>query len=410
MPLAALLFLSLPAPLPALQEPGLGITPTEVQRVLQAPPYSPLWRMRVQLDQRAKLGYPTLDIEPGKHVSTKRKIRAGYVSSQEAMPLGFLMEYNERVDALGLQYLLTGDQRYADRVGEHIRSWDPFSPPFGLGREEGGEPSIMHRNFYGLLRGVYNAWPGLDRAARASAVAFCRILQDRLQDWWEHTDWIRGNHAAASNQTGLYAALVLAQAARTDPDLVSRREAGKRLQRFVITGLQFPADSAILRSPPLEGLVGFERQVQTGILNEDNRAIYVQRYPEAATCPEGESLDFLYKPSNQRMEYHLLVMHHLMLTYWVLVRNGLDQELLDDPAEVRRQIERLVDYTRPYFETGQLLPGATGDSPDPTRDRRTREILSMAVRIFPDKLWIQPILDAGRPYFTEMYSAACDPF
>lgn len=389
--------------------PGLGLTDAEIQRVLQAPPYSSLWRMRVQLEQRARLDYPTADAEPGKHLTTWEKIARGFVDPQEGMPLGFLMEWNEKVDALGLQYRFTGDLRYADRVGDHVLAWACFSPPFGLGKEEGGEPGVMHRNFYGMLRGVYNAWPALRPNVRAAAVDFCRTLQDRLEDWWEHTDWVRGNHAAAANQTGVYAGLVLLQAARTDPWLISEREAWKRLRRFVVRGLDFPEESAVLRSPPLPGLVGFERQVLAGVLNDGNRPVYVQRYPEAATCPEGETLDFLYKPSDQRMEYHLLVMHHILLTWWVLERNGLTGYLVEDPAAVRSQLDRMLEFTRPYFETGSILPGATGDAPDPTQDRRTREILSMAAKIFPDKTWIQPVLDAGRPCFSEMYSAAADP-
>jgi len=106
----------------------------------------------------------------------------------------------------------------------------------------------------------------------------------------------------------------------------------------------------------------------------------------------------------------MLVSHHLLMTWWVLRRNGLDQVLLEHPEAVAARLSALVDFTRPYWETGKRLPGARGSVPKPENHFVWRQVMWLAWRLFPEKTWIGPILARGRPAsFDEIYFAAADP-
>lgn len=386
-------------------EPGLTLTADEIAVINAAAPGSRLAELRDMVLQRASVDPVQLEILPGRHLVTVDMV-GEYVPATEAMTYGFLQEYNDRLDALGLAYALTGDASYADRVASRLAAWSEYSPPMGYGDLEGAQPSIMHRQFYGLFRAVAHVWPALHAEDRATAVHLACKVQDRLSDWWKLTGWVRGNHASAANQTGVYAGFVLRLAAGTNPELIDPAAADGRLYRFVAAGRALPAGAAILRSPMRNGLLGFVPQTRHGIVSAANRSIYLQRYQPAYTTL-GASLDFLYKSPAQRMEYHMITLRQTLLTLWVLERNAESFGVPGVPLKVRAQIASLVEYTRPYFETGDPLPGAEGGAPPPSTDYMSRQCLGMAAVLFPEKAWIQPVLDAGAPaIFDEIYFAA----
>lgn len=386
-------------------EPGLGLTADEVAAINSAAPGSRLAELRDMVLQRASVDPVQLEVLPGRHLVTVDMV-GEYVPPEQAMTYGFLQEYNDRLDALGLAYALTGDASYAERVASRLAAWADYSPPMGLGDLEGAQPGIMHRQFYGLFRAVAHVWPALSAEDRATAVHLACKVQDRLSDWWKLTGWVRGNHASAANQTGVYAGFVLRLAAGTNPELIAPAAADGRLYRFVAAGRALPAGAAILRSPMRNGLLGFVPQARHGIVSATNRSIYLQRYqPEFATL--GASLDFLYKNPAQRMEYHMITLRQTLLTLWILERNADHYGVPGVPLKVRAQIASLVEYTRPYFETGDPLPGAEGAAPPPSTDFMSRQCLGMAAVLFPEKAWIRPILDAGAPaIFDEIYFEA----
>jgi hypothetical protein len=397
----------------ALQEPstqpGLALLPAEVNAINAAAPGSRLATLREMVLQRASVDPLELAILPGRHLVTLDMVGT-YVPPEQAMAYGFLQEYNDRLDAIGLAYALTGDAAYAERVARQLRTWSDYAPPMGLGDLEGAQPSIMHRQFYGLFRAVAHAWPALGAADRGVAVRLALQVQDRLSDWWARTDWVRGNHASAANQTGVYAGFLLRLAASTNPELIAPESADRRLARFVVAGRTIPAAAAILRIPERMGLVGAAAQFRHGIVSPANRATYLLRYQDALVVT-GCSLDFLYKEPEQRMEYHMIALRQTLLTLWAMERNDGALGVPRVPARLRTQVASLVEFTRPYFETGDPLPGAVGAPPDPATDYMSRQCLGMAAALFPEKTWIRPILDAAEPaIFDEIYFEAAVPF
>ncbi len=397
-----------PIPLlgPGVPPPGLlvGLSPDEVARVQMAPTGSRLANMRDLAANHARLKDPILEIDPGRHLIDRTMNTA--VPANLALDLGFLISWNELIDALGLAYVVTGDPRYAARVDEHLRPWAQYSPPMGVGLEEGGEPSIYHREFIGAFRAIEHCWPALTPTGKAAAVHLATTIQDRTGDWWKHTPWTRGNHAAATAQTGIYAGIILVRAAVTDPALITLDEADRRLNHFLDSGHDIPQVAMVGGAERAVGLVGFGVQARIGILTPANLAIWQTR---GDVSPDffGASIDYFYKPPEQRFGYHALVTHHLLTSYWALVRCGIDQKRVANSDEVRAALGSLLDFTRPYLELGRPLQGAKSRPPDPATDGGTREVIGMAARLFPEKAWLQALLPRGEPTsFAEIYSEA----
>ena len=380
----------------------LGLSPDEIQRVLTAAPGSPLEKMRTLAANRARLGDPTLTIVPGRHLIDRRFNKA--VPKNQALNLGFLADWNQLVDALGLAYAVTGNVAYAMRVDDHLRPWANYRPPMGVGGAAGGEPSIYHREFVGAFRAAEHCWLALSPAGRAAAVHLAKTIETRSDDWWSLTPWIRGNHAAASAQTGLCAAILLVRAAQTDPALISPADADARLLRFTSAGRALPQQTLVggpLRAP---GLLGFTAAVEIGLLSEANRAIWQGRGLPAG-IPLGATLDLVDHASDERMAYHGLTTHHLLTSYWALVRSGITFGSTGVEAQQRASIGALLECSRPYLEGGQHLPGTTDKVPNPVTDPRTREVIALAARLFPEKAWLTALAARGTPTsYAELYA------
>ncbi len=387
-----------------LLAPGtvIGLTPDEIAAVKAAAPGSRLAKLRDMVAAAARLGDPVLKIEPGKHLIDRKSNQD--VPASQALDLGFLIQWNELMDALGLAYALTGDAKYAQRVDAHLLPWANYSPPLGAGLTPGGEPGIYHRNFFGCLRAAEHCLPALTIGGRQAAVKLAITLQDRMEDWWARTPWERGNHAAATAQTGLLCGLLLQRAAALDPALIAPATAAARLEKWLNAGDALAPETLVGGEKRVAGLIGFGKQAQVGILTPAMFQIYAARWG-ATQSQLGASMDFLYKPKETRFSYHALLCHHVLTSYWAVVRNGLDRGALAKAAETRAAIGLLLEFGRPYFEAGKLLPSAGGKVPLPTRDARTREIVAMAARLFPEKAWLESCRRKGDPvHFSELYA------
>ncbi len=396
------------APLPKLgagvPAPGylVGLSPDEAKALKDAPVGSRLAKLRDRALAAAKLTDAPLVILPGRHLTDRRM--SSDVPANLALDLGFLIQWNELVDALGLAYAITGDAKYAKRVDDHLRPWLNFSPPNGQGLTQGGEPSVYHRNFFGVFRAAEQCWSGLTPTGKQAAVKLAITIQDRLEDWWMRTPWERGNHAAATAQTGIYAGIVLVRAGNSDPSLISPAAAQARLDKFINAGANMASSSLIGGKQRQMGLLGFGPQARVGILTTANTALY-QSQGYATSNMLGASMDFFYKPADKRFGYHALLTHHLLTSYWALVRSGLDKSTLTQTAEARLAIGDLLEFTRPYLERGELLVTAKGKAPAPATDGRTREIVAMAARLFPEKRWLETCRLRGEPVnFAEVYA------
>jgi len=380
----------------------LGLSADEAKRVNAAPAGSRLSKLKALAIRAAKLDLQPLTVQPNRHLVNRKMSEK--VPGDQALDLGFLIEWNETMDALGVAYALTNDARYSAAVSQQLLPWMQYSPPNGEGGEKGGEPSVYHRNFVGTFRAIDHCWSALTPQAKQAAVHLATTIADRLDDWWTHTPWERGNHAAATAQTGIYASLVLLHAATADPKLASADDAKRRLDRFLNAGEDLPQDCLLGGDKRQPGLIGFGPQVLIGIETPQNFAVYRQREKNAPQS-FGASMDFFYKPPNRRFDYHALLTHHMLTSYWAIVRNGCDRATLHHPKEVREAIGMLLDFTRPYLERGELLAGAKGDAPDPKTSAPTREVIGMAARLFPEKKWLEPLRQRGDPVeFTEIYS------
>ncbi|MBL8842045.1 MAG: hypothetical protein JNL90_11030 [Planctomycetes bacterium] len=382
----------------------LGLSPEEAAAVKRAPAGSRLAKLRELVLQEAQQETAPLAIEPGRHLVDRRMNKD--VPAAQSLDLGFLIEWNERLDAQGLAYAITGDAKYAQRVDAELLPWANYSPPNGEGLTKGGEPGIYHRNFFGAFRAAEQCWPALSPAGRAAAVKLAITVQDRMEDWWKRTPWERGNHAAATAQTGIYAAILLVRAAADDAKRIAPADAAARLEKYLNAGANLPQQSLVGGEKRQPGLLGFGPQALIGVLTEQNAACYRSR-DYATDGMLGASIDFFYKPPDRRFGYHALLTHHLLTAYWAVVRSGLDQKALSQASEVRRAIGQLLEFTRPYLERGEVLVTAKGKATDPARDARTREIVAMAARLFPEKAWLEKCRLRGEPVrFTELYAEA----
>jgi hypothetical protein len=375
--------------------PGLGLLPAEIARANAAAPESRLGRLRAMVFEAARLDLPVLQIKPNAHLASD-DLSSGEVPAGQAMQYQFLQGYHETLDALGLAYVLTGDEKYARAVGRHVLAWKPYSPPMGKGMEAGAEPSVLHRNFFGMMRALWNCWPALQPDERATAVKLCLTIQDRLLDWWARTPWLRGNHAAATNETGIHCAWVLALAASTNPNLVTAAEAERRMALFLTSSAELPDAAVITGEPRIGGHVGFERQLLLGVYQPTLRESYAQRFDKDLLV-EGTSLDFLYKPADKKVEYHHILMHHLLTTWFVLERNGGAARVLPRAAEAQAQLARLAEWSRPMWESAKLPKGAKGRLGDAAKWWLGREVMLGAERACPDKAWIRAVLDRAPP-------------
>jgi hypothetical protein len=380
----------------------LGLSPEEIARVKAAPADSELGRLRALVQHAARLADPVLTIEPGKHLIDTKMNKD--VPANLAMDLGFLIDWNELMDALGLAYAITGDPKYAARVDDHLRPWIDYSPPMGVGLTKGGEPGIYHRNFYGCLRAADHCLEKLTPEGRSAAVHLAVTIQDRLEDWWSKTAWERGNHAAATAQTGICAGILLMRAAALDPTLISPAEAKARLDKFLDAGGTIAPAALVGGQNRQPGLVGFGPQACVGVLTPESLPLYEERW-NAGVAMLGATMDFLYKPPNSRFGYHALVAHHMLTGYWSLVRSGLDRSDLAKASEARAAIGLLLEFSRPYLQDGQMLAGAKGQPPVPVTDRMTRQVIAMAARLFPEKTWLENCRRRGQPVgFAEIYT------
>ncbi|MBM4015927.1 MAG: hypothetical protein FJ293_13310 [Planctomycetes bacterium] len=397
------------APLPDLgggvPPPGvvLGLTPDELLRLVIEPNGTPLAAMRSLAEGHARLGDPVLTILPGRHLIDRRFNRA--VPPGQALDLGFLGDWNDLVEALSLAWLATGNVAYALRVDDHLRPWQNYRPPMGSGDSVGGEPSIYHREFRGALRAAEHCWPVLSPAAKSAAVHLARVFQDRVLDWWSRTSWVRANHAAATAQSGLHAALFLLRVAHADPTLIPVAEAERRLRRFLDDGRALNPATLVGGSGQGTGLVGLLPQVAVAIRSPDNAATWLARgWPDGLAW--GTTIDLIDHPADSRMAYHALTAYHTISSYWSLVRSGIDLGHPSRAAALRRSLGDLIEASRPYLESGLLLAQATGPVPDPTVDPLARELVAMAAALFPEKAWLAPLPARGSPtVFGELYVA-----
>lgn len=380
----------------------LGLTQDEIARVNAAPSGSRLAKLRGLVLKAARLADPVLKIEPGRHLIDRKMNRD--VPAALALDLGFLIQWNETVDALGLAYVLTGDTKYAKRVDEHLQPWAAYSPPHGGGLTAGGEPSIYHRNFFGCLRAAEHCFTALSPVGRQAAVKLALTISDRLEDWWSKTPWERGNHAAATAQTGLCAGLLLTRAAAIDPALITPEAARARVEKFLNAGASLAPATLVGGEQRVTGLLGFGPQALIGVMTQENSALYQARWSTPVSML-GTTMDFIYKPADQRFSYHALAAHHLLTSYWATVRSGLDRGTLSRATETRGAIGLMLEFSRPYLELGQSLPTAKGKAPVPSKDGRTREIVAMAARLFPEKAWLESGRLRGEPVsFAEIYA------
>ncbi len=382
----------------------LGLSREEAAAVKSAPAGGRLAKLRELVLQEAQRETALLRSEPGRHLIDRRMNKD--VPAAQALDLGFLIEWNERVDALGLAYAITGDAKYAQRVDAQLLPWANYSPPSGEGLTKGGEPGIYHRNFFGVFRAAEQCWPALSPAGRAAAVKLAIAVQERMEDWWKRTPWERGNHAAATAQTGIYAGILLVRAAADDAKRIAPADAAARLDKYLNAGANLPQQALVGGEKRQPGLLGFGPQALIGVLTEQNAPCYRSR-DYATDGMLGASIDFFYKPPDRRFGYHALLTHHLLTSYWAVVRSGLDRKVLAQASEVRRAIGQLLEFTRPYLERGEVLATAKGKATDPRSDARTREIVAMAARLFPEKAWLEQCRLRGEPvHFTELYAEA----
>ncbi len=290
------------------------------------------------------------------------------------------------------------------RVDDHLRPWANDRPPMGGGGEAGGEPSIYHREFVGAFRAAEHCWLALTPTGRAAAVHLAKTIEERMADWWSLTPWIRGNHAAATAQTGLCAAILLVRAEQTDPTLIAPADADARLRRYVSAGIALPQMTLVGGPARDSGLLGFTAQVDIGVLSEDNLPIWQSR-GLGRGMPLGATLDLVDHAPDERMAYHGFTTHHMLTSYWVLVRSGISFGPVGAEAEQRASLGALLECSRPYLDGGNLLPGATGSVPDPVTDPGTREVIALGARLFPEKAWLAALAARGTPTsYAELYA------
>ncbi len=398
----------LPLPRPDLGSgvpaPGvlLGLSPAELARLQPAPPGSRLDQMAQLAASRARLGDPTLVITAGRHLIDRRFNKA--VPPHLALDLGFLADWNALVDALGLAYVATGNLAYAQRVDDHLRPWAKDHPPMGSGFEVGGEPGIYHREFVGAFRAAEHCWPVLSNAARSAVVHLARTIQERTIDWWSYTPWMRGNHAAATAQTGLAAAITLIRISRSDPSLIAPATADALLHRVLVAGATLPPIALLGGPGRTTGVVGYAPQLAIGVLTELNRPTWQLR-GLPPFVPTGVTLDLVDRPPLQRLTYHALTTHHLLTSWWMIVRSGVVPGGPAEEQELHAALGELLEFSRPYLEQGLPLLGSRGTPPNPVVDPRTRELIAMAAPLFPEKAWLAALPARGVPTsYAELYA------
>lgn len=382
--------------------PRLGLLEAELANLRDAEKDTRLGRLRELVLREADRRLDPLDIEPKRLLSDEEK-SPKHVKAKEAMTFGFLADYNAHLDALGLAFALTGEQGYADRLAAHLAAWEKYSPPTKRGGLEGGEPSIYHRNFFGLFRGVDMAWDGLDRDAKRHAVDLAETVQETMTEWWERTDWPRNNHAAATNQTGLYAAVIELRGAAEQPALYAERKANAWIEAFVEEDGDVERLEALGGGRNKAGQVGFATQVRFGVNSPENAETYAGLNKLAKDLPGG-SLDYFFKPEKTRFTYHGLLLHHTLTTWWALERNGIE---VPDRELLRENIGLLIEFTRPYLERGKRLPGSSEKPPAADKYFLSRELIAMAQVLFPEKEWLDGLLERSKPLSVgEAYFAA----
>ena len=371
----------------------LGLRLEEVEVLKAAHPNSRLGILRSGVIANANNEVSTPPIQRDKYLTDSDKCPK-YFPLSKGMLLGFGEDYNEHMDALGLAYALTGTQAYATELGRHLTAWSLYSPLSGVGELEGGEPSIYLRNFYCFFRGIEMAWEGLSSYHRGKVVVLAITILDTLNDWWAHTDWRRNNHAAATNQTGVYAALTLLRAAKEG--LYSIPAAQVRLSYMLTNNPGLTVETMIGGGTPLVGLLGFRDQVRGGVNTDANRSEYGELSELALTLHDG-SLDYYSKPQSTRMGYHGLLLHHTLTCWWAIERSSLNVGSQDQKAEQRYNIGKLLEFTRPYLQHGTYLPESEEQPPSADKDRKSREIIAMAEVLFPEKIWLSGLLDSEPP-------------
>lgn len=100
---------------------------------------------------------------------------------------------HQHLTVLAAAYALTGDERYADRVAEHLRSWWAANPPMlGVHWVSGIELGIRLISWVWIRR-LLDRWSGAGALFEDNPVA--------LQQIWHHQRWLAalGSHGSSAN-------------------------------------------------------------------------------------------------------------------------------------------------------------------------------------------------------------------
>ena len=100
---------------------------------------------------------------------------------------------HQHLTVLATAYALTGDERYADRVAEHLRSWWAANPPLrGVHWVSGIELGIRLISWVWVRR-LLDRWPGVKDLFEDNP--------DALHQIWHHQRWLAslGSHGSSAN-------------------------------------------------------------------------------------------------------------------------------------------------------------------------------------------------------------------
>lgn len=136
------------------------------------------------------------DPKTGRHAPTDRyAFDIPYRDEQAVGDIKQLWEpsRHQHLTVLAAAYALTGDERYADRVAEHLRSWWAANPPLhGVHWVSGIELGIRLISWVWVRR-LLDRWPG--------AAALFEDNPDALHQIWHHQRWLAalGSHGSSAN-------------------------------------------------------------------------------------------------------------------------------------------------------------------------------------------------------------------
>ena len=143
--------------------------------------------------RRVLRGGPRRPGRPGLVRSTRRPgagLRAGYafdVPYRDEDAVGDIKQIwepsrHQHLTVLAAAYAITGDERYAERVAEHLRSWWAANPPLrGVHWISGIELGIRLLSWVWIRR-LLDGWPGAAGLFEGNPVALHQI--------WHHQRWL----------------------------------------------------------------------------------------------------------------------------------------------------------------------------------------------------------------------------